>query len=295
MNPIGDFINGSKSLTRNPLGIIALFVSLIYGFACLVLSSSISNLNTPEERIPLIWFIICFPLIILAAFIFLVVKHHEKLYSPSDFRGDDSFIQTIDRVQLRDKQLREVKILESAPVELNSELSAEGENVIDKKIEPTSQIEVAPIQEVIDQPQEFTENELVKFYSNAEMWAIQELRLKYKVLFRNNIKVDTGNGSQIELDAYGKDNSKTYVAEIKYWQIKKSNKQLKLAIQEFLAKSLRIKAALTKTRELKLIIVLVFDNLKVVDKEDLQDFITSINSEANVEFYDYQELKKSYE
>lgn len=90
------FIENAKGLTRNPLGIIALFISLIYGFACLVLSTSITNLKDQHERLPLIWFIISFPIVILIAFIFLVTKHHQKLYSPSDYGNDESFLKTID-------------------------------------------------------------------------------------------------------------------------------------------------------------------------------------------------------
>lgn len=91
-----NFIEHAKGLTRNPLGIIALFVSLIYGFACLVLSTSISNLKETSERVPLIWFIIVFPIIILIGFIFLVTKHHGKLYSPSDYGNPESFLKTIE-------------------------------------------------------------------------------------------------------------------------------------------------------------------------------------------------------
>ena len=91
-----NFIENAKGLTKNPLGIIALFISLIYGFACLVLSTSISNLKEPTERLPLIWFIIGFPIIILIGFIFLVTKHHPKLYSPSDYGNAESFLKTID-------------------------------------------------------------------------------------------------------------------------------------------------------------------------------------------------------
>ena len=91
-----NFIENAKGLTKNPLGIIALFISLIYGFACLVLSTSISNLKEPTERLPLIWFIIGFPIIILIGFIFLVTKHHPKLYSPSDYGNSESFLKTID-------------------------------------------------------------------------------------------------------------------------------------------------------------------------------------------------------
>jgi len=96
----------AKGLTRNPLGIIALFISLIYGFACLVLSTSISNLTSQFERLPLIWFIILFPIVILGGFIFLVIRHHEKLYAPSDYSDEQIFTKTFSSKN----SYREVKI-----------------------------------------------------------------------------------------------------------------------------------------------------------------------------------------
>ena len=91
-NLVTEFMEKAKGLARNPLGIIALFVSLIYGFACLVLSSSLSNLHGPEERLPLIWFIILFPVLILIAFTYLVMYHHRKLYAPSDYKDEQNFV-----------------------------------------------------------------------------------------------------------------------------------------------------------------------------------------------------------
>jgi hypothetical protein len=50
LNPVTDFMEKAKGLTRNPLGIIALFISLIYGVACFVLSASLNNLHRESER-----------------------------------------------------------------------------------------------------------------------------------------------------------------------------------------------------------------------------------------------------
>lgn len=91
-NPVTGFMEKAKGLTRNPLGIIALFISLIYGFACLVLSSSLNNLHGPEERLSLICFIIFFPVFILIAFTYLVMYHHRKLYAPSDYKDETNFV-----------------------------------------------------------------------------------------------------------------------------------------------------------------------------------------------------------
>ncbi|MCK8495913.1 hypothetical protein M0L20_28865 [Spirosoma sp. RP8] len=91
-----EFLQSAKGLTKNPLGIIGLFISLIYGLATLVLSTSISNLPSPSERLPIIWFIIVFPFITLGCFVFLVIRHHPKLYSPSDYGSTDLFLKTFE-------------------------------------------------------------------------------------------------------------------------------------------------------------------------------------------------------
>ena len=89
MSGIKDFMN--KAFIKNPLGVIALFISLIYGFSCLVLGTTLSNLHGCNERLPLIWFIIGFPILILLAFTYLVVFHHEKLYAPGDYTNEEHF------------------------------------------------------------------------------------------------------------------------------------------------------------------------------------------------------------
>lgn len=86
--------SSAKDLSRNPLGIIALFIVLVYGFACLLFGFSAETL-IPEERTPIIWFIIFFPVLVLFLFGWLVSKHHDKLYSPKDYRDDSAFLQTL--------------------------------------------------------------------------------------------------------------------------------------------------------------------------------------------------------
>ncbi|MBH8559859.1 hypothetical protein [Hymenobacter negativus] len=128
------FIENAKGLAQNPLGIIALFVSLIYGIACLVLSISISKLEGASERLPLIWFIIGFPMIILIAFVFLVTFHHEKLYSPSDYGNPDSFLKTLKGAEKFDPIQIDVAKVEEVGVEDKNVLNrlivkAEGVNL----------------------------------------------------------------------------------------------------------------------------------------------------------------------
>jgi hypothetical protein len=43
------------------------------------------------ERLPLIFFIIVFPIIVFGGFIYLVVKNHQNLYAPSDYKDEKNF------------------------------------------------------------------------------------------------------------------------------------------------------------------------------------------------------------
>jgi len=88
---IGKFGEITSKLARNPLSIIALFIFLIYGIACLTFSY---NKNLSQG---IIWvfvaFIILYPIIVLAVFYLLVTKHHTKLYAPADFPRPENFIE----------------------------------------------------------------------------------------------------------------------------------------------------------------------------------------------------------
>ena len=78
-------------LARNPLGIIALFIVLIYGLAT---ATTIYTGNlTPSERLPLTWFLVLFPVLVLLLFVHLVIHHSDKLYGPSDFRDEANYMQ----------------------------------------------------------------------------------------------------------------------------------------------------------------------------------------------------------
>src|ERR1035441_1275727 len=86
-----NFGETAKSLARNPLGIIALFIVLVYGFASLV--TAFAGSFTPAERLPLIYFLIVFPMLVLGVFSWLVSKHSGKLFAPSDFKDEENYVK----------------------------------------------------------------------------------------------------------------------------------------------------------------------------------------------------------
>jgi CheY-like chemotaxis protein len=86
-----NFGETAQSLARNPLGIIALFIVLVYGFASFV--TAFAGSFTSAERLPLIYFLIIFPVLVLGVFAWLVSKHSGKLFAPSDFKNEENYVK----------------------------------------------------------------------------------------------------------------------------------------------------------------------------------------------------------
>ena len=89
---VGGFGRTAGMLARNPLGIVALFIVLVYAIAAMVLGIGGSSLGA-AERILLLRFLVLFPVLVLMTFFWLVTRHHTKLYAPRDYRADDSFFR----------------------------------------------------------------------------------------------------------------------------------------------------------------------------------------------------------
>ena len=84
-------IDAAKSLARNPLGIIALFIVLVYGFASLV--TAFAGSFTAQERLPLVYFLVSFPILVLIVFAWLVSSHSGKLFAPADFKNEENYVR----------------------------------------------------------------------------------------------------------------------------------------------------------------------------------------------------------
>lgn len=97
MDTIKDFGSIAKDLSRNPLGIIALFLVFTYAVAALIVGCSDKLQST--ERSPLIWLLVLFPPFVLIVFSWLVSCHHDKLYAPTDYRDDNSFLETTNKLR----------------------------------------------------------------------------------------------------------------------------------------------------------------------------------------------------
>jgi hypothetical protein len=107
----------AERLSRNPLGIIALFIVLVYLIAGTILGASSLGVSSvklnPNERLPLVWFIVVYPVLVLIAFYRLVAFHHTKLYSPSDFPDDDGFFRALTPGEQKERLEREIQEIET--------------------------------------------------------------------------------------------------------------------------------------------------------------------------------------
>src|SRR5262245_39815866 len=80
----------ASALSKNPLGIIALFIVLVYGLASMV--TAFSGSLASSERLPLIYFLVLFPGVVLGVFGWFVSRYPRVLYGPSDFRNEAHYV-----------------------------------------------------------------------------------------------------------------------------------------------------------------------------------------------------------
>jgi hypothetical protein len=85
------FAEQARGLSRSPLGIVALFIVLVYGMASLVLI--FTSRLTAVERAPLIWFLVSFPGLVLLVFVWMFARHAAHLYPPGEFADEANFMQ----------------------------------------------------------------------------------------------------------------------------------------------------------------------------------------------------------
>lgn len=85
-----DFQQTAVKLSQGPLGIIALFIVLIHGFASLVLGLA-PDIGEANQSI-LVWFLVLFPAGVFVVFAWIVSTRHQKLYPPQAFRDEGHFV-----------------------------------------------------------------------------------------------------------------------------------------------------------------------------------------------------------
>jgi hypothetical protein len=189
---LNDFGQTAQKLARNPLGIIALFIVLVYGIAGLVLGTSLADLE-PSERQPLVWFLVGFPVVVLGVFYRLVTNHHVKLYAPHDFPDAEGFFRALTPREQKERLEQEIKELE-ATVALS-----EGENVVAVEREGGGFIKRLTARQA---------------WVLAEEFAFRELEAEFGIPIQRQVAVGGDHG----VDGVLVDKGKIKIVEIKFTQ-----------------------------------------------------------------------------
>jgi hypothetical protein len=245
----------------NPLGIIALFIVLVYGIAALVLAASADNL-APDERLPLVWFLVVFPGLVLGVFYRLVSKHHVKLYAPEDFRDENGFFRALSPEEQRVRLEAAVREMdESEKSRLNLADSAALLGSISAR----------------------------HSYVLAEELSFREIEAEFGVKIHRQVAIGRSNYG---VDGVFLQSGRMVGIEIKYIR---ESKHIRTRLRHTVEQLSRV--AGTQEPALRFIIVLVIDESKQSDNT-IHDEWTRIRAECgfdgDLRIYHFGELKSKY-
>lgn len=265
---------------RNPLGIIALFISLIYGISALLLGVSIDKLSvTNQER--LVWFVVIFPCAVLAAFLWLVAKHHKKLYGPGDYRTDEGFLSAggdpaLVGQKYRDEARPELDAAEIDPIQNDApdpvaDVDPGAPNAHVQQ--PAPEVEAPPTSELpspisVTYPGSGSHSRApTRSSSPAEFYlleglVLQELQGQFNAPLRRDIEVSTG-GHRYTIDGLIEESSGKTVVEIKFVR---NSPTMKRRIREGLAQLDYLVASLGKPsgENIQGLLVLIADDVEAI-------------------------------
>lgn len=182
----------AQKLSKNPLGIIALFIVFIYAIASLVLVEA-TTLENYHKTI-MIWFLVLFPVLVLCVFAWLVKSHHRKLYGPGDYRSDDAFLRAASPDEIREKY------------KLETEFSVDDTNKNGKGSET--------IRTMVDIPK-ITGINAQEDYLIAEDLIMKELENKYNTKFYRDMVISVGS-RKMHIDGLADINDNDFIVEVKY-------------------------------------------------------------------------------
>jgi hypothetical protein len=266
-NPFDKFADTAKSLSRNPLGIIALFIVLVYGIAALVFGLSGAHLE-PIQKWPLIWFLVIFPVLVLLLFGWLVASHHTKLYSPTDYLDKEGFFRALTP---QEQKFR-----------INKEIESLSDEIDEEKRSLATSLEKSPLTS-------YNSSNLRSNYMLAEELVFRELEAEFRLPVSRHVGIFN---THIELDGAITSRDQTVIIEIKFTQSPNWSRIVRSALGQIskVAESINLKA--------RFLLVIVTQNLtadqRLNESEKAKKQIAEINYHVELRHYDIDELKMKF-
>lgn len=273
------FLRNARSLARNPLGIVALFIALIYGFATLLLGATAGTLEAAERQ-PLLWFVVLFPILVLVCFYLLVTRHHGKLYAPDDYRDDQSFLQTLTALQ-RDVRLDEEIEAAEATTDVQQASLGASEGT------PGPSATTVRFEELRDRR---------AHYRLAERLALRKITNETGLTFKE--QVSFGGGRMGAFDAVATDGDAFLAVEVK---VARGRGMPLLMIREILYRGVLAANLLAQKpgqKRLRLLLAFVLDEQALEWREQLERMVKRQVADAplpvDLRFYELPALKEEF-
>lgn len=238
--------------SRNPLGILAMFISFAYLAMVVAFTIGLDKLNPGWERGSVIAFLVLFPLIILSVFSYMIVCHNGKLYGPKDYRDDKSFVLMSGRDITR-KNETEVLQTENPSASTQSSTKSMAAN-----------------------------------YAIAQQKAVLQISKWLSVKFTEYVKLEVG-GRELEFDALGDSRYGKYIIECKLIKGQPASsrlQQIKSTLEQY---SAALNQARIPHR---LFLVLIVDQYTGDIGTRLREYFKENSPETVIYVFDYQKLIK---
>ena len=294
---MNEVFKGAVGFARNPLGIIALFVSLIYGMSALLFGTSIEQLQG-FERTVIVLFIVIFPLVVLIVFSWMVAKHHTKLYGPRDYQNDQGFLDTLtlENPASLGKRLME-KVMESdaedVPEDQTSQLSEGNPKKTEAAVYPkhpsSDSIETTNLSGAI------TSSHRIRRTYLAENLIFQELQNEFSGSVRREVKINRG-GRGLRVDGIITTESEMILVEVK---VVRSVEFGLRRVREFSAIAQQYREALdiTTTLRTRTILAVAIDAKRPPDADSVKRYeerISKLREQVELRIFFLPELLQKF-
>lgn len=267
-----------SNLVKNPLGIIGLFILLVYGIASLLIGIGGKTIFSENQIWLLVIFLIGFPLVVLAVFYWLVTRYHEKLYAPKDYQNDDAFLKTISITKASKEEIMEKyekeHIIQNAVVQVSG---VEAKSSV-------GEVNVAVTSKYIPTPMDLlSHNDIV----DLEEKAIKKIEQKYSIEFDRNLKIgfEEDNGVVIDAGYIDTTTQKFYIAQISLLKLSFAAE----VIYSLLLRFIQIQSIFNRV-EINLLIGILHDGNKDLIDSKIKKLTKDLPIKVQLEYFDISEL-----
>lgn len=280
-----------SNLVKNPLGIIGLFILLVYGIASLLLGLGGKTIFSENQIWLIIIFLVLFPAIVLYVFYELVTKNHQKLYSPKDYHDDKSFLDALGMERVSEAEREQKLENESLFLEENQ---TQLKDITSKSVvvEPSGANLTAEIGNITvkttNEARAISHSDRMKELQLLEEQAIIKLEKKFNTHFDREVKFNFNDITLIADGGYkDKDNNRVVIVEIMVVR----NPIVVDRISGIILKCIQLQQSLGTTA-LELVFGLIIEDDRYNTISRIQKLLIGIPINIQIEYFNILDLKK---